>query len=204
MAGEDIRVRGVRRVDHRIGDVEVRTRIEVIAVDAADIREDIGPGEAGKLRIVEVEVVAAVRADDDVEGGQFACVEVVLIDFECVADKRVEAQSSIELCHGNPRKKRTLAKPSTGGCCRPQPRTERAARALPGQGVERHRAGVRDVEALDRAVHVEADEMVAAVAGELAQALALGPQHDGDGRRAVDRRRCLPAPRCPGRAMRKP
>ena len=39
---------------------------------------------------------------------------------------------------------------------------------------------------LDGAVHVEADEVVAAVAGELAEALALRPQHDGDGGRAVD------------------
>ena len=49
------------------------------------------------------------------------------------------------------------------------------------EGVEGDGAGVGDVEAADGAVHVEPHKVVAAVAGELAEALAFRAQHDGDG-----------------------
>ena len=57
----------------------------------------------------------------------------------------------------------------------------------PGQRVERHRGGVRDVQALDRAGRLEAHQPVAFLAREPTHSLAFGAEHDRDPRRRVDR-----------------
>lgn len=61
-----------------------------------------------------------------------------------------------------------------------------AAQARGDEG-ERDGAGVRDVEALDRAGHVEPRDEVAVLAREPAQALALAAEHEDEGR--AERRR---------------
>src|SRR5579862_9207565 len=53
--------------------------------------------------------------------------------------------------------------------------------------VERERGGVRYVEAFDRAGQVEAGEAVAGCAGQLAQALAFGAEHERQRRAQFER-----------------
>ncbi len=64
----------------------------------------------------------------------------------------------------------------------PEAMPEASAAQAPGDEGERHRAGVRDVEALDRPRHVEAGDDVAGLARQPAQPLALAAEHERDRR----------------------
>src|SRR3954469_10799942 len=65
--------------------------------------------------------------------------------------------------------------------------TKKSVFKLGVHDVERERRRVRHVEALDRARKVEAGDMIAGLAGELPQSLALGAEHQRE--RCTERQR---------------